>query len=269
MAEKQQQDQATDKLRKRSPNYPYSSNRDCVELVKKLHKQEGTSQVLLESAFKHMGLRPTSSSTDRIRAALSSYKLTEEQYKNKQRFIKLTDLSHRISVDVREFSTDRLADYREAAFNDVMTKKVWEDEWNKGLPLDDATIISILRMKYNFQEEAAKRFTNVLKDNFAFCQLGEPFEAPADEEGEEQQTEVTRYNRGTMDTKLQKPPATIDDLTRVPIPLEDGRHAYIYLPSPMTKGDTEFISDVVSLYLKRIPRIEKKNEQEERPEQNN
>lgn len=264
MAEQQKEDQTTGKARKRSPNFPYASLRDCVELIKKMHKQVGTSKVLIESAYKYMGLRPTSSSTDRIRAALSSYKLTEEQYQNKQRFINLTDLSHRIAVDVREVSMDRLTAYREAALNDAMTKKVWEEEWMDGLPLDDATIISILRMKYKFQEEAAKRFASVLKDNFAFAQLDESF-TDADYEEVEDQGD-SRYNGGHMEQKPSTPPEKIESAIRHPIPLDNDRYAYIYLPPTVTEDDAEFIPDFINLLLKKIKRSQKANEQQETKE---
>ena len=77
MAE-QKEEQQSEAARKRSPNFPYSSVRDCVGYITRLHGELQQRKVPVFVAFGHMGLSPRSSSTDRIRAALSNYKLTQE-----------------------------------------------------------------------------------------------------------------------------------------------------------------------------------------------
>lgn len=241
-----------DKQRKRSPNFPYVSVKECVDLIKKLHIAVGTSKVPIVLAFKNMGLTPKSSTTDRIRASLSSYKFIEEEIVNKEKFIHLTDLSHRIAVDTREVSDERLLAYRQAALNDPMMKKIWEADWKRGLPKDDATIISILRIKYGFQEEAAKRFAVVMKENYRFCELEDYFEPLVDSTEEQKKPHEDVRNPLGDGSNKQDPPEEIEKLTRFPIPLDGKTFAYIYLPTAITENDAEYIPDFVNLLLKKI-----------------
>jgi hypothetical protein len=240
-----------DKQRKRSPNFPYASVRECVQYVTKLHNQVRQSKVPILIAFDHMGLSRKSSSTDRIRASMSSYKLTTEEIVNKEKFIRLTDLSNRIVLDTRE--KERLAAYREAALNDPMIKKLWEKEWKRGLPNDDATVISVLQLEYGFQDEAAKRFANVLKDNYRFCELASHYELPTSEDELDNQPPSGEGNPILSDPKGKKYlPEETGDLMRYPIPLDNERYAYIHLPSAITENDAEFIPDFVNLLLKKL-----------------
>lgn len=248
-------EQENDKQRKRSPNFPYASVRECVDYIKLLHSQVHTSKVPVLIAFDHMGLNRNSSSTDRIRASMSSYKLTTEELVNKEKFIRLTELSNRIVLDTRE--KERLAAYREAALNDPMMKKLWEKEWKRGLPNDDSTIISILRLEYNFQEEAAKRFTNVLKDNYRFCDLANHYEIPTSQESTDGQINNTFTQPQDLENSYEpKEKKQLQEefsgLTRYPIPLDSKDFAYIYLPSVVTENDAEYIPDFVNLLLKKI-----------------
>jgi hypothetical protein len=250
-----------DKQRKRSPNFPYSSVRDCVQLITKLHGQVRQTKVPIFLAFGHMGLSPKSSTTDRIRAALLSYKLTTEEIVNKEKYLRLTELSNRIVIDTRE--KERLAAYREAALNDQMVKKLWEKEWKRGLPNDDATIVSVLRIDYGFQDEAAKRFASVLKDNYSYCALASYYEVSDDEEGVE--NPPLDDNPPPDQKGGKKPPLEeTNNLTRYPIPLDGKGFAYIYLPPTVTENDAEYIPDFVNLLLKKVRKAsanEPKNEE--------
>ena len=196
-----------------------------------------------------MGLNPTSSSTDRIRASLGSYKLTTEEIIDKEKFIRLTDLSNRIIVETRE--KERLDSIRTAALNDTMTKKLWSGEWKRGLPNDDATIISVLQLEHNFQEGAAKRFANVLKDNYRYCDLAAYYEISRDGvEGNPPfppQGNIIEPNQST-----QNSPSNTGDLVQYPVPLDNGRLASISLPSSLTENDAEFIVDYLTLLLKKL-----------------
>ncbi len=171
-------------------------------------------------------------------------------------------MAHQIVIDTRE--SKRLARYREAALNDSMMRKIWENEWKRGLPSSDAEIISTLRGDYKFQEEAAKRFTTVLKDNYEFCQLATYYEVPGEESEGVQYTDSNSSNntRPIMNNTLPKPPETPKGATQYPIPLDNGNFAYIYLPSSVTESDAEFIPDFVNLILKKVRRAKDKNEQE-------
>ena len=264
MAEQKEEKQLSEAARKRSPNFPYASLRDCVRYITRLHGEVQQKKVPVFVAFGHMGLSPRSSSTDRIRASLSSYKLTQESVVNKEKHLQLTDLAHQIVIDTRE--AKRLARYREAALNDSMMRKIWENEWKRGLPNNDAEIVSTLRGDYKFQEEAAKRFTAVLKDNYEFCQLATHYESADTEEDELEYLNPNSSNRVTsnMNDTLSKPQTQEKPkgTTQYPIPLDDGRFAYIYLPSVVTESDAEFIPDFVNLILKKIRRSNKINEQE-------
>jgi hypothetical protein len=255
-----------DVKRLRSPNFPYSSVRDCVELITRLNNAVGTTKIPIVLAFSRMGLSPRSSSTDRIRASLSSYGLTKEEIINKEKFVRLSQLGLRIVTASRD--AERLAACREAALNDGMMKKIWNSEWKRGLPPDNGAIVENLKSIYKFQDEAARRFATVLKDNYQFCQLatyieGVTDEAPVDSDEAEPKPDGSGYNQGKMDNKPFTPPEKIESTVRYPIPLDDDRFAYIYLPSAVNADDAQFIREYTDLLLKKLRRSQKANEQEE------
>jgi hypothetical protein len=260
MAEQKVEQQQTDAARRRSPNFSYASVRDCVRYLTNLEAQVHQGKVPILIAFDHMGLNRGSSSTDRIRASMSNYKLTKEEVVGKEKYLRLTDLAYQIIIDARE--DKRLARVREAALNDPMTKKVWEAEWKRGLPNDDAIIISVLRSDYKFQEESAKRFATVLKDNYQFCQLATYYEPPAGDSGEVKDPPAGASG-GILPpmNNPPKPPETPEGTKQFPIPLDDGRFAYIDLPLSVTESDAEYIPDYVSLILKKIKRSSKNDDQ--------
>jgi hypothetical protein len=267
MAE-QKTDQQADVARKRSPNFPYSSVRDCVGYITRLYGEVQQRKVPVVVAFGHMGMSPKSSSSDRVRASLSSYKLTQESIVNNEKRIQLTDLGYQIVVDTRE--SKRLARYREAALNDPMMKKIWENVWKRGLPNSDAEIISTLRGDYKFQEEAAKRFTTVLKDNYEFCQLATYYEDDSEAADSIEAPPLDR-SQGILPgmEKPPKSPTTHEGTKQFPIPLDDGRFAYIDLPLVVTDDDATYIPKFVEMLLEKTKRIRNTNEQEERPKENN
>jgi hypothetical protein len=237
--------------RKRSPNFPYASVKDCIEYLTKLQNQVKTNKVPIFLAFGHMGLNPKSSTSDRIRASMASYGLTIEETVNKEKFVRVSDLANRIIVDTRQ--NHRLSALREAALNDPMVKKMWDGEWKRGLPNDDATIISVLQVEYEFQEEAAKRFTNVLKENYQYCELASYYEVPQDAESYE-----TTYSTGENPLPGNNIYEQEDtNLVQYPIPLDNGRLAYISLPSFLSENDAEYIPDFVNLLLKKLRRASK------------
>ena len=246
--------------RKRSPNFPYVGVRECIEYLTKLYGQTKTTKAPIILAYGHMGLSPKSSTSDRIRASMSSYGLIEEEIIDKEKFIRVSDLLFRIIKETRE--NLRLASIREAALNDAMMRKLWNGEWKRGLPNDDATIISILQLEHGFTEEAAKRFTGVLKDNYRFCELATYYEVPEDDveesDGGEEVPPPPEITPPAQDGQ-QKPPKPLSGLVQYPIPLDDGQLAYISLPSSITENDAEFVPDFVNLLLKKLRRKAKNN----------
>jgi hypothetical protein len=244
MAEQKEEKQETDAARKRSPNFPYSSVRDCVRYITRLHGEVQTRKLPVFVAFGHMGLSPKSSSTDRIRAALSNYGLTKEETVNKEKHLQLTNLAYQIVIDTRE--SKRLARLREAALNDPMMKKIWESEWKRGLPNNDAEIISTLRADYKFQEEAARRFTTVLKDNYDFCQLATYYELP-EGEPEKEVTPPPPANNGNplIPPTPPSPPTGFEEYT---LTLSKTKEVKLYTSDSLTKDDVDFMI----MWIKRL-----------------
>ena len=241
-------------------------------MVLRLHGAIGTTKIPITLAFTEMGLSPKSSSTDRLRASLSSYGLTKEEIVNKEKFVRLSELSLRIVNTSRD--TERLAAYREAALNDGMMKKIWSSDWKRGVPNNNAIVVGNLKSIYKFQDEAARRFATVLRDNYQFCQLatyieGVTNEPLADSDEAEQKHEDNGYNEVKMDNKPPTPPEKIENVIRYPIPLDGDRFAYIYLPSAVNEDDALFIQEYTDLLLKKLKRSQKANEQAERPKENN
>jgi len=147
------------------------------------HHCVGFSKTPVRIAYRHMNLTLTSSTSDRIRASMSSYGLIHEENINKEKYIYLSELSRRIILDKRENSPDKLNAYREAALNEPMMKKAWE-EWKSKLPSDQATITSILQLKHHFQDRADSHFAVIIRGNYQFCALEEYFELPGGQESE-------------------------------------------------------------------------------------
>jgi hypothetical protein len=69
--------------------------------------------------------------------------------------------------------------------------------------------------------------------------------------------------------KPPKSPTTHEGTKQFPIPLDDGRFAYIDLPLVVTDDDATYIPKFVEMLLEKTKRIRNTNEQEERPKENN
>lgn len=237
--------------RKRSPNFPFVGVKECVHYITKLHSKVQTNKLPLKLAYGHMGLTSNSSTTDRIRASMLSYGLTSEEYIEKEKWIRLTDLSNKIVLDNRE--SNRLAALRQAALNDPMMKKVWNSDWKRGLP-DEATVISVLRIDYHFLEDGAKRFSAVIRDNYQFCELATFYEFATNEIVGETPPPASETNQNIKDhhQKEGSRDERQSDLVQYPIPLDNGRLASISLPSSISDDDAEYILDFINLLLKKL-----------------
>ncbi len=243
--------------RKRSPNFPFVGVKECVQYITKLHSKVQMNKLPLKLAYGHMGLAANSSTSDRIRASMLSYGLTSEEYIEKEKWIRLTDLANKIVLDNRE--SNRLAALRLAALNDPMMKKVWNSDWKRGLP-DEATVISVLRIDYHFLEDGAKRFASVIRDNYQFCELTTYYDLNTNTPDVSTPPPASETNHDIKDNHQNEDPREElpRDLVQYPIPLDNGRLAFISLPSSISADDAEYIQGFFNLLLTKLQKANSK-----------
>lgn len=245
--------------RQRSPNFPYATLRDCVDLVRMLHDKVQTTQIPVDLAYRRMDLNPSSSVSLRIMGSLTGYGLLNVEGSGKDKRVNVSELGRRIAIDTRPDSPEIIGLYQKAIFNEPMMQKAW-NEWRRNLPRDQEAIETVLRLHYDFSNErAANRFASVIIDNYSFAQLDEYFEGvnnTVDEQDEingEENNAMSQNQGGGQN----KPPKDMPDLTKYTIPLDNSQFAYIYLPLTISVDDAEDIPEYINLILKKIRRSSK------------
>ncbi|WP_439521767.1 hypothetical protein [Marivita sp.] len=116
--------------RQRSPGYPNTSLKECIDNIRKIHDQDYTNPVSREVAARHMGYAGTTGTSDRAISALMHFGLLEKVSKGEVRVSQLA-----IDILFPESTESRSEAIREAANRPVLFGRI-SAKFPEGQPSD-------------------------------------------------------------------------------------------------------------------------------------
>ena len=148
----------------RGPSYPYVNLEEAVGLTRKVYEFTRKAAAPLASVVKEAWeYSPTSSSGEKVLAALKAFGLVEESASGDSKMLKISDSAYRILVD-DEQSTERKACLREAALSPKWYRFCW-DKWAAEMP---PSMRSNLLIEHGFVESTVDKFIQDYKDSMKF-----------------------------------------------------------------------------------------------------
>ncbi len=153
----------------RGPSYPYVNLSEAVELTRKVYNFTRKSPAPLPSVVKDAWeYSPTSSSGEKVLAALKAFGLVEETVSGEAKMLKISERAYRILVDDAE-SAERLKALRDAALSPKWYKFCWET-WGKEMP---PSMRSNLLFEHHFVESTVDKFIEDYKASIQFGRIVE------------------------------------------------------------------------------------------------
>ena len=169
------------KTKHRSPAYPAVNLQQAIEHAQTIYDADRRNQVPVAVAISHLGFPDGSSQGLRAVAALKQFGLLEEDGKNEDRRVRLTERALDILIAPSTDDPGRFRAIQRAALEPTVHAELWE-QYNGELP-SDATIRAQLVRHREFNETYVDRFIKEFRDTIAFARLSES-DTIGDEESE-------------------------------------------------------------------------------------
>jgi hypothetical protein len=185
----------------RGPAYPYVGLQQAVELSKKMYNFAKRTPALPDAVIKEAwGYSPTSSSGQKVLAALRYFGLVEDVDVGEARQIKISDRAYRILVDSAD-SPDR----KKALQDAVLAPKAYAYCWKKWDGETPPAMRSHLIFDQGFNEGTIDAFLRDYKTSIQFAGLtkGTAIEGMADEETVED-SQIEKTSEGVESSKDSK-----------------------------------------------------------------
>lgn len=192
MADSEMSNPATKPKKDRSPAYPFISLKAAVERLIALEAKFGRHPVPALKAGIAWGIKPESSQSAQILAALRSYGLIEYTGSNANRVAALTD-------DARNYLRAQQESIRNQILKTAALRpkaiSTYYAKWGRGRPIDEICLDELV-LKGAFTESAARVFLRVYDDTLAYADLtdGDKMPIVSEETSEElvDEPEVSR-----------------------------------------------------------------------------
>lgn len=248
--------------RQRSPSFPYINIKEAVDLLQRLFNKIQMSPVNVIDAYRAIGISTNSSTSNRSLSTMISYGLLKDLGgSGEDKKIAVSELGRKICVDQRQ--KEKLSYYRQAVLNDDMMEQVFT-YWRDGLPKDDNTIESSLKVDFGFAtDRAATRFREVLKENFRYAELENyiagisPSMMDEDDLPEYVDASKNIDQKDSIVLQSSEPAIRSDKsgelqgFAKYPIRLDGGKYGYLYIPDIITVDDANYIPEYLEIVLKK------------------
>lgn len=176
--------------RRRSPNYPYIDLEAAMQRARQLYEQEQRHSAPWNAVAQHWGYSATSSSMDKVAAALGAYGLVNLTGTGDDRHIQLTERSLDIIEDERPESPERRKAIQEAALSPTIHREL-RDQYGTNLP-SDATLRTYLIRQRDFNPNVVGSVIATYRSTIQYADLDSATSVP-DNHGDEHDIEVGDY----------------------------------------------------------------------------
>jgi hypothetical protein len=151
----------------RGPSYPYVDLESAIALTRKVYDYAKRGTAAVESVVAEaLGFSLTSSSGDKVMAALRQFGLTEDAGETNGKSVKITARAIRILLDDQE-SEQRQEEIKKAAVSPKWYEYCWS-KWGKEMP---PAMRSNLLIEHGFVESTVDGFLSNYKKSIAFAGL--------------------------------------------------------------------------------------------------
>lgn len=244
--------------RTRSPDYPHYTLGDCIGFLNLYINNNGFVEAHKDVASESMGHSPTSSTSNRVVAAMMHYGLFEVRGSGDDRFFWPSVLAGEIYKASRQ-SAEYIEAIRKAALAPDAMKTVWE-KWGENLPTPQALEKSLL-VELGFSRLGAERFSTVATENYQYANLKgsgkiqdtqKVESAPVDTTKGE--PEMTTNPIGT-DTGEKPTEQTVDfpkGLKVYRIPVDNIRDFHFAAPADITESEFDDVVEMLKFFKKKL-----------------
>jgi len=241
----------TGKKKGRSPNYPAIDLETALEKAHAIMAQENQHYAHIATLYAHWGYGTKSSTGNVTLAALKKFGLMEDKGSGDAREARITNLAHRILVDDRPDSTERIGLIRQAALNPSIHRKLWDDYQGR-LP-SEANLRYRLRTEEKFTEGGVDDFIREFKSTIAFAKLEESDsvsvhdedKTPVEEEKAMPAAQPVRSSETSASFHLGVSAPEAE--TKFEVGLSGGQITYFRAPPSMTEAEWGKISALINL----------------------
>jgi len=151
----------------RGPSYPYVDLESAIALTRKVYDYAKRGTAAVESVVTEaLGFSPTSSSGDKVMAALKQFGMTEDVGENNGKSVKISGRAIRILLDDQD-SAQRQEEIKKAAISPKWYEYCWS-KWGKEMP---PAMRSNLLIEHGFVESTVDGFLSNYKRSIAFAGL--------------------------------------------------------------------------------------------------
>jgi hypothetical protein len=149
----------------RGPSYPYVDLEGAIALTRKVYDYAKRGPAPIESVVTEaLKFSPTSSSGDKVLAALRSFGLTEDVAETNGKSVKISARGIRILLDDQD-SAEREEEIKKAALSPKWYEYCWS-KWGKEMP---PAMRSNLLIEHGFVESTVDGFLSNYKKSIAFA----------------------------------------------------------------------------------------------------
>lgn len=252
----------------RGPAYPYVGLQQAVDLSRKMYEFTKRTPALPDAVVKEAwAYSPTSSSGQKVLAALRYFGLVEDVQVGEAKQIKLSDRAYRILID-RPGSPDR----KKALHDAVLAPKAYAYCWKKFDGEFPPAMRSHLIFDQGFNEGTIDVFLRDYKDSIRFAGLYE-VHAEADMAAPEtdgnshsnkssERVESSMEVKASADSSAKQPESTGGNKTWIEVfNLPEGA-VTIQIPASLSPSSFEDLVDGLDLFKRKIGRMVAKSEAE-------
>ena len=242
------------KKRVRSPAYPALNLRDAVDKASTIYEEEKRHSAPVDVIAGHFGYDSykSSSSGQRMIAALKQFGLVDEEGRGDDRQLKLSERALDILLAESEDSPEYQEAISRAALSPTIHQKIW-DHFSGELP-SDASLKSYLIRTHNFNDTHVGSFIRKFRATIQFANLVQ--HDTIDEDHSNGQNQTSSNNGGEMPAVVGT--ETESDATRkkkieqvareFPIPLMSGGIAVVKVPFPMSTADFDQLTSTLDAW---------------------
>lgn len=251
------------KIKDPGTRFPFISLDKAIDRGRQLFDADPQGRPMpVPTAFSVWGYSDKSSGGHQTVAALKMYGIMADEGANESRRVMLTPQARAYFLDERE--DERLKLLRGFALHPGLIAAVWKD-WGAAPPADNVAR-SYLKLDRKLNEQSARSFLGIYKENLAFAEIKGSDEIPESDHGEDHEEERAEDNglAGVKNPPPPPPPPPAGGKIKV---LESERVVFVEEGAPsqyvklVASGELdEYLLEALDDYVKRQKKRLKRDE---------
>lgn len=229
----------SEKVRTRSPSYPYIDLEEAFSKAKVLYEAEKKNPIPMSSVAKHWNYSEKSSGLKLTVATLKKFGFLTETGTG---YVRVSDTAFKIIVDERPDSTERLQLLQDAALSPELYQHLW-NKYGADLP-SDASLKHHFLVELGFNDRVIDSVINQYKNTISFANLKNTSITPS-------MSISSPSVQGTSSTMG----AGLSANSEIPIFLDNNK--FVKIPYPLSEDDYDLMMEQLKVLKKRLVKSDK------------